>query len=235
MEPQIKNLILLAQSGDDQAYRLLVEKNNGLIWSIVRRYIGRTVETEDLYQIGCMGFIKAVQRFDMRYATEFSTYAVPMIAGEIKRYLRDDGILKISRSTKESAIKIGRARQELIKSLGREPKLSEISQAVGLTSEEIAACETAVLPAASLSQTIYDDGPVIEDLIGTEGIEENIAETVDLKTAVAKLPPEQQKLIALRYFHGFTQTKTAKILGISQVQVSRLEKKVLLQLKTLME
>ncbi len=173
-----------------------------------------------------MGFLKAVQGFDLAYGTQFSTYAVPKIAGEIRRFLRDDGLVKVGRGTKEQALLIHRARTKLLDSLGREPSLSELAQETGLTPEEIAEVDLAVSSVASLQAENGENGFSLEEMLG-ESPEEGLIERLSLRSAIDHLPQREQKLILLRYYKGLTQDKTAKILGISQVQVSRLEKKAI--------
>ncbi len=219
-------LIQAAQAGDREACGRLVEENAGLIWSIVRRYARKGLDNEDLYQLGCVGFLKAVQGFDLAYGTQFSTYAVPKIAGEIRRFLRDDGLVKVGRGTKEQALLIHRARTKLLDSLGREPALSELAQETGLTPEEIAEVDLAVSSVASLQAESGENGFSLEEMLG-ESPEEGLIERLSLRSAIDHLPQREQKLILLRYYKGLTQDKTAKILGISQVQVSRLEKKAI--------
>ncbi len=218
-------LIQAAQAGDKEASGQLVEENLGLIWSIVKRYTRKGIDSDDLYQLGCLGFLKAVQGFDPQFGTQFSTYAVPKIAGEIRRFLRDDGMVKVGRGMKEQALVIHRARTQLTTDLGREPVLSELAQATGLTPEDIAAADLALSSVASLQAESGETGLSLESVVGSESPEEGMVERVALRTAIDRLPERQRKLILLRYFKGLTQDKTAKILGISQVQVSRLEKK----------
>ena len=223
--PGLADLIQAAQAGDKEACGQLVEDNAGLIWSIVRRYTHRGVDSEDLYQLGCLGFLKAVQGFDTSYGTQFSTYAVPKIAGEIRRFLRDDGMVKVGRGMKEQALVIYRARNQLTEQLSREPVLSELAEATGLTPEDIAAADLAAASVASLQAESGETGLQLEGILGSESPEEGLVERVALRTAIEHLPERERKLIFLRYYKGLTQDKTAKILGISQVQVSRLEKK----------
>ncbi len=223
----LADLIQAAQAGDKEACGQLVEDNAGLIWSVVRRYTHRGVDSEDLYQLGCLGFLKAVQGFDTSYGTQFSTYAVPKIAGEIRRFLRDDGIVKVGRGMKEQALVIYRARNQLTEQLGREPVLSELAEATGLTPEDIAAADLAAASVASLQAESGETGLQLEGILGSESPEEGMVERVALRTAIEHLPERERKLIFLRYYKGLTQDKTAKILGISQVQVSRLEKKAI--------
>ena len=225
------DLIQAAQQGDRQACTRLVEENQGLIWSIVRRYARDRQETEDLYQLGCLGFLKAVNGFDFAYGTQFSTYAVPKVAGESRRFLRDDGMVKVSRGLKEQAAAVYRARAALTERLGREPVLSELSSETGLTPEEIASADLSAAAVFSLQAQTGESGGTLEDHIGSISPEESLIEQVSLHTAIRHLPIREQKLIYLRYFKGLTQVKTAKILGISQVQVSRLERKAILFLR----
>lgn len=223
----LAELIQAAQSGDKDACGQLVEDNAGLIWSVVRGYTHRGVDNEDLYQLGCLGFLKAVQGFDLSYGTQFSTYAVPKIAGEIRRFLRDDGMVKVGRGIKEQALVIYRARNQLTEQLGREPVLSELAAVTGFTPEDIAAADLASSSVASLQAESGESGLQLEGILGSESPEEGMVERVALRTAIEHLPERERKLIFLRYYKGLTQDKTAKILGISQVQVSRLEKKAI--------
>lgn len=214
-----------ARRGDNDACARLIEENAGLIWSIVRRYYGRGTDPEDLYQLGCLGFLKAVRGFDPAFGCQFSTYAVPKIAGEIRRFLRDDGPVKVSRGQKEQALAIHRARNQLTAQLGREPTLSELAQVTGLTPEDIAAADLATAAVASLQAESGETGLALEGMVASP--EEDLVERVALRTAIDRLPQQQRMLILLRYYKGLTQDKTAKILGVSQVQVSRLEKKAI--------
>lgn len=216
-----------ARRGDNEACTRLIEENGGLIWSIVRRYYGRGVEPEDLYQLGCLGFLKAVRGFDPAFGCQFSTYAVPKIAGEIRRFLRDDGMIRVGRGKKEQALRLHRAREELTAQLGREPVLSELAQATGMTPEDIAAADLAAAAVVSLQAESGETGLALESVVGSESPEEGMVEKVALRTAIDRLPERERQLILLRYFKGLTQDRTARILGVSQVQVSRLEKKCL--------
>lgn len=227
-----EELILRAQSGDRQAGEQLVVENSGLIWSIARRYFGRGTEPDDLYQLGCVGFLKAVAGFDLSYGTQFSTYAVPKIAGEIRRFLRDDGQVKVSRSLKERAAQIHQARTRLTGTLGREPAVSELAAELGLTPEEIAMAETATGMAESIQRESGDEGFSLEDVLCTDGMEDRILESLSLRNALSHLTERERMVIDLRYFHGLTQQKIAGLLGVSQVQVSRIEKKALRNLRT---
>ena len=223
-------LLRAAQEGDREACQQAVIENNGLIWSIVRRYYGRGVEADDLYQLGCLGFLKAIQGFDFSYGTCFSTYAVPKIAGEIRRFLRDDGTVKVSRSIREQAQLLYTTRERLQKELGREPGLMELAEAMGSTPEEIAQTELAVCAPESLQQETAD-GLTLEGMLGTEAPEEGLVERIALQEAIDRLPEKERMTILLRYFKGLTQQQTARILGVSQVQVSRLERKGLQHLR----
>ena len=227
-----QTLIRAAQAGDRSAAEQLVVENSGLIWSIARRYFGRGTEPDDLYQLGCVGFLKAVAGFDLSYGTQFSTYAVPKIAGEIRRFLRDDGQVKVSRSLKERAAQIHQARTRLTGTLGREPAVSELAAELGLTPEEIAMAETATGMAESSRRESGEEGFSLEDVLCTDGMEDRILESLSLRNALAQLTERERIVIDLRYFHGLTQQKIAGLLGVSQVQVSRIEKKALTNLRT---
>ena len=227
-------LLSQAQTGDPSARERLLQENAGLIWSIVRRFYGRGTEPEDLYQLGCLGFLKAIDGYDPAYGTQFSTYAVPKIAGEIRRFLRDDGAIKVSRTIKEQAAQLRNLRNQLTLELGREPHLSEIAQASGLTVQEIAVIDTAMLPADSLQRPAGEDGCSLEQLLPGEAIAEKIIESVALGDAISQLEPRQQAVIRMRYFRGMTQDKTAAVMGVSQVQVSRLERRALGRLKEIL-
>ena len=234
MSVETLSLLQAARDGDNGACQRLLEENNGLIWSIVRRYFGRGVDPEDLYQLGCLGFVKAVRGFDPEYGCQFSTYAVPKIAGEIRRFLRDDGAVKVSRGLRERGGSIQKARIKLQNHLGREPTLSELSEETGLEPEEIAAAETANAPVSSLQMDL-GDGLTLEQLMGDGGMEEQTLEKLALREAMATLPDREQQVLALRYFRGLTQEKTAGILGVSQVQISRLERKAMEKLRELLK
>lgn len=228
-------LLEAAAAGDNCACETLLEENAGLIWSVVRRYCGRGVDREDLYQLGCMGFVKAVRGFDPAFGTQFSTYAVPKIAGEIRRFLRDDGAVKVSRGLKEKAQLIRLARDRLGHQLGREPLLSELAEETGLEPEEIAGAETATLGVASLQEESGEEGFALEDALGSEGMEDKLLEKLALRQAIAALPEREQQVIALRFYKGLTQDRCARVLGVSQVQVSRLERRAVTRLRELME
>lgn len=228
-------LLERARLGDESACEDLLTGNEGLIWSIVRRYSGRGVENDDLYQLGCLGFVKAVKGFDPAFGCQFSTYAVPKIAGEIRRFLRDDGAVKVSRTIKEQAAGIRMARDRLLHTLGREPTLSELSEVCGLTAEEIAAADTAVSSVASLQSEAGEEGLTLEGVLSAEGsMEEDVVERLTLRQAVESLPQREREVIFLRYYKDLTQERAARVLGISQVQVSRVEKKAVTALRALL-
>lgn len=229
------NDLRLAKGGDNEAAERLIEENSGLIWSIARRFFGRGCEPDDLYQLGCVGFLKAISGFDESFGTQFSTYAVPKISGEIRRFLRDDGAIKVSRGIKEQSQHIKAARMSLEQKLGREPHISELSEETGLSPEEIAFAETATGPAESLQREAGEDGFTLEHVLSDSFGEEKMLEKVTLKLAVEKLPEKERKTIFLRYYHGMTQENASKILGISQVQVSRIEKKAVEHLREILE
>lgn len=226
-----EELIANCQAGDNAAKELLVTENSGLIWSVTRRFLGRGVETDDLYQLGCLGFLKAVDGFDLQYGTQFSTYAVPKIAGEIRRFLRDDGTVKVSRSIKEQAALISSKRNQLAGLLGREPTLHELSCQTGLTTEEIALSETAVSSVESIHQTTGEDGFSLENILSDTESEDSVLEKLALRQAILQLPEREKMVISLRYYHGLTQQRVASILKVSQVQVSRIEKKAIERLR----
>ena len=227
-------LLRAAQEGDRDACEQAVRENSGLIWSIVRRYYGRGVEAEDLYQLGCLGFLKAIQGFDFSYGTCFSTYAVPKIAGEIRRFLRDDGSVKVSRSIREKGYLLYTVREKMRQENGREPSLSELAEVTGLLPEEIAQVDIANDRPESL-QAENEDGLSLEGILGTEAPEDALVEKIALREAIAYLPEKEKVTILLRYYRGFTQAQTARVLQVSQVQVSRLERKGLLRLRAQFE
>lgn len=230
MMTEIKDLLALAREGDEAATEEVLRRNSGLIWAVVRRYRSRGVESDDLYQLGCLGFLKAVRGFDTDFGTQFSTYAVPKIAGEIRRYLRDNGAIKVGRTMREQSFAIYGARDRLRFELGREPTLSELSEATGLTVEEIAEVELATSAPDSLQQE-NAEGLTLESTLADSGTEEMMVEKIALRAAVRNLPEQEEKTILLRFFKGMTQQQCAKVLGVSQVQVSRLEKRALTKLR----
>ena len=229
-----EELIRRAQAGDKDAAERLISENSGLIWSVTRRFLGRGTEAEDLYQLGCVGFLKAVEGFDLEFGTQFSTYAVPKISGEIRRFLRDDGAVKVSRTLKEQAAAIKSARNDLTLRLGRDPTVREVSDATGLSAEETAMAESATASVESIHRTTGEDGFSLENILSDTQTEEILVEHISLRQAIQHLPERESMVIRLRYFHGLTQDRVAKVLGVSQVQVSRIEKKALGQLRELL-
>lgn len=230
-----EELLIKAKDGDKAACEALINGNTGLIWSIARRFFGRGVDPDDLFQLGCLGFLKAISGFDPQFGTRFSTYAVPKIAGEIRRFLRDDGSVKVSRSLKERAMVIRSSRASLEQKLGREPTVSEISEDTGLTSEDIASAETASAAPESLQRDTGNDGFTLEHVLSDNYQEDVLIEHVALKEAVRSLPEKERIVIILRYYRGLTQDKAAKIMNISQVQVSRIERRAVTALRNKLE
>ena len=228
-------LLREAQQGNREARDRLICENMGLVWSVVRRFKGRGQDPEDLFQIGSIGLMKAVDKFNLDYKVCFSTYAVPLIAGEIRRFLRDDGLIKVSRSLKEQAYKAGVAREQLGMELGRDPTLEELAERMGLCVEEVAAAMESGAEIESLQKTISrGDGKQItlmDRLEEEKDANEEIINQLVVDQLLSRLLPLERKLLELRYFREQTQTQTAKELGITQVQVSRLEKKILEQLR----
>ena len=231
---RVEELIALAQQGDREASEALITENSGLIWAVARRFLGRGTDSDDLYQLGCLGFLKAVEGFDLQYGTQFSTYAVPKISGEIRRFLRDDGAIKVSRSLKEQAAAIKTVRNQLASALGREPTVSEISRQTGLTPEEIAMAETATAGTESIQKETGEEGFTLENVLTDTESEERMVEKIALRQAIDALPDREKTVIRLRYFHGLTQQRVATVLSVSQVQVSRIEKKALGLLRELL-
>ncbi len=228
-------LIARAHQGDKTARDRLVSDNMGLIWSIVRRFAGRGYDMEDLFQIGSIGLMKAIDKFDLNYEVRFSTYAVPMIAGEIKRFLRDDGIIKISRSVKEMGLRVKTVREKLVYTYGREPTVEEIAREIGASREEVAASIEAGAEVESLYQSVgqgEDSGLCLMDKIEDQDeAQEKLLNHMTLKSLLMELEEKERTIIIRRYFENQTQTQVAAALGISQVQVSRLEKKILRQMR----
>ena len=227
----ISVLLQMARDGDKGAEGYLVESNVGLVRSVARRFAGRGVDREDLFQIGCVGLIKAVQKFDPSFEVMFSTYAVPMIMGEIKRFIRDDGLIKVSRSLKELTARAMNAKERLQRELGREPSVKEIAASLGVSCEELAvALESGIAP-----ESIYGGGDeglsLIDKIESPLDHEGEVLNRMVVNEALSTLPPRERQIIVLRYFKRKTQSQIAEMLGISQVQVSRIEKKVLLELR----
>lgn len=228
-------LITKSQQGDKKARDTVFEENTGLIYSVAKRFVGRGVEMEDLIQIGSIGLLKAVDHFNASFEVKFSTYAVPMIAGEIKRYLRDDGILKVSRSLKENCVRIYSAREKLEKELGREPVMEEIAQSAQLSVDEVVMSLESGAEVESLHKIIYqgdgNDISLIDRLQEKENGQDAALNRIFLDEILKKLDARERQLIYMRYFKDMTQTEIAAEIGISQVQVSRMEKRILKQLK----
>ncbi|HET7629201.1 MAG TPA: RNA polymerase sporulation sigma factor SigF [Bacillales bacterium] len=232
-DAEVKKLIRLSQSGDREARNLIVEKNVRLVWSIVQRFLNRGYEADDLFQIGSIGLLKSVDKFDLTYDVKFSTYAVPMIIGEIQRFIRDDGTVKVSRSLKETGNKVRKKKDELSKTFGRDPTVNEIAQALDLSPEDVVMAQEAVKAPSSIHETVYEnDGDPITLLDQmSDGSEGEWFDKIALKEAVSQLNEREQLIVYLRYHKDQTQSEVAERLGISQVQVSRLEKKILEQIK----
>ena len=234
---QTFELIRRSQAGEKEAKEQLIMLHSGLIWNVVRRFMGRGYETEDLYQIGAIGLIRAIDKFDFSYDVKFSTYAVPLISGEIKRFLRDDGMIKVSRSLKENQWKIQKTMENLQKESGREATVEELAMILKMEPEEIMLCMESVVEVESMEQNIYTgDGRDIslQDRLSAEKNEqEELMDHLFLEQLLNSLEERDRKLIILRYYENKTQTQVSEILGISQVQVSRLEKKILRQMKEL--
>jgi len=231
-----KNLELLkkAQSGDEEAKKILIEFNQGLVWNVVKRFLNRGYEKEELFQTGCIGLIKAINNFDFSYNVKFSTYAVPMIIGEIKRFLRDNNPIKVSRSLKETAAKTFKAQEKLSKKLRRRPTISEIAREINISEEDVILSLEASKKPSSLDEIAFQDdsSPIyVVDQIKNEETENDIINKIALKELINKLKPREKKIIILRYFRDMTQTQVAEKLGLSQVQVSRIEKKIIKKLQ----
>ena len=228
-------LLRLAKEGTQDAKEQLVTDNLGLVWSVARRFMGRGHELEDLYQIGCIGLIKCIEKFDLSYDVKFSTYAVPMISGEIKRFLRDDGMIKVSRTLKETAYKVKKAREEIVNQTGIEPKIDELSKLLDIDVEEIVASLEANVEVESIHQTLYqNDGNtvyLIDKLANEKDENETLLNHMVVQDLLEHLEETEEKIIKLRYFENKTQSEIAKDIGISQVQVSRMEKKILLKMR----
>lgn len=236
-DEEIKELIRRSQNGDQEARNIIVEKNMKLVWSVVQRFLNRGYEADDLFQIGAIGLLKSVDKFDLSYDVKFSTYAVPMIIGEIQRFIRDDGTVKVSRSLKETGNRVRKKKDELSKKLGRHPTISEIGEALGLSAEEVVMAQEAIRSPSSIHETVYEnDGDPITllDQIADESGGKWF-EKIALQEALENLDKRERLIVYLRYYKDKTQSEVARRLGISQVQVSRLEKKILKQMKSRMD
>lgn len=230
-------LIGRAHQGDKEARDTLFEENTGLIYSVARRFLGRGVEMEDLFQIGSIGLLKAVDKFDPAFEVKFSTYAIPMILGELKRFFRDDGMIKVSRSIKENQHRVYLAREKIEKELGREPSLKEIAEMLEMPPEEVAMTMDSAAEVESLYRTVYQsegtDISLIDKIPEKENAEEHLLNRIFLEEILGKLESSDRKLLYMRYFQDQTQTQIAEQLGVSQVQVSRMEKRILKRLRSL--
>lgn len=230
-------LIGRAHQGDKEARATLFEENTGLIYSVARRFLGRGVEMEDLFQIGSIGLLKAVDKFDPAFEVKFSTYAIPMILGELKRFFRDDGMIKVSRSIKENQHRVYLAREKIEKELGREPSLKEIAEMLEMPPEEVAMTMDSAAEVESLYRTVYQsegtDISLIDKIPEKENAEEHLLNRIFLEEILGKLESSDRKLLYMRYFQDQTQTQIAEQLGVSQVQVSRMEKRILKKLRSL--
>ena len=235
MKEENYRLINLAQSGNQNALEKLTLLNQGLIWSVVRKFSGRGAESEDLFQIGAIGLIKAIKKFNTDFNVEFSTYAVPMIMGEIRRFLRDDGIIKVSRNLKETAIRAKMTAEKISAEKGRDAGVCEIAERLNLSPAEIALSLEAIQPTESLYKTISDNDNrqmlLLDKLYDNNENEDKILTSVALKKAIETLPEKERKILMLRYFKERTQSEVARIMGVSQVQISRIEKKLLSELR----
>ena len=232
---EVRELIIRSQQGDVKARDLLVEKNMRLVWSVVQRFLNRGYDPEDLFQIGSIGLIKSIDKFDLSYDVRFSTYAVPMIIGEIQRFIRDDGTIKVSRTMKELGNKIRITKEELSKTLNRSPTIQEVADELGITPEEVAQAQEAIKNPHSIHETVYENGG--EPITLLDQIADDDKEWFDklsLEEVIRSLSERERLIVYLRYYRDKTQSEVAKRLGISQVQVSRLEKKILEEMKELM-
>lgn len=231
-DKEVKRYIQLSQEGDENARSILVEKNIRLVWSVVQRFLNRGYDQDDLFQIGCIGLLKSIDKFDLNYDVKFSTYAVPMIIGEIQRFIRDDGTMKVSRSLKEIGNKIRRTSDELTKDLGRAPTIQEIANKLELSPEEIIHAQEATKKPQSIHETVFEnDGDPITLLDQIADTGDNWFEKITMEQLINELDQRERLIVYLRYYKDQTQTEVANRLGISQVQVSRIEKKILEKMK----
>lgn len=237
-EEEMVSLLVKAKNGDAAAREKLINCNLKLVFNLVQRFDNRGYELEDLFQIGTIGLMKAIDKFDFSYNVKFSTYAVPMIIGEIRRFLRDDSPIKVSRSVKETAYKIHRARENLIKELGREPSISEISDRLDVPREEIVNAMEAVQMPTSIHDTLYQDegDPIyVLDQLCDNKEQDSWFDKIALKEVLKKLPEKHRQIILMRFFQDKTQVEVAQVVGLSQVQVSRIERQALKLIKELLE
>jgi RNA polymerase sporulation-specific sigma factor len=235
-QEKMRELIKVSQEGDKEARRTMVEGNTRLVWSIVQRFASRGADPEDLFQIGCIGLMKSIDKFDLSYEVKFSTYAVPMIVGEIQRFLRDDGMVKVSRSIRELSFKIRHATDDYIKLHGKSPSISEVAAVLEVTVDDIVLASDALRDPASLHEQLYEsegDSLTLMDQLRDDR-SERVFDHIPLRDVISKLNKRDQTIIYMRYYLDCTQSDIAERIGISQVQVSRLEKKILAQLKSWM-
>lgn len=228
-DERVRELIAESQAGSEFARDELVMSNQRLVWAVVQRFLGRGYEADDLFQIGCIGLMKAIDKFDLSYDVKFSTYAVPMIIGEIQRFLRDDSTVKVSRSLKETARHIRRTKDELATQLGRQPRINEVAEAMGMEPSEIVLAQEAIRAPASIHETVFenDGDPIyLGDQIA-DADQEKWFDRLALHDVLARLPERERFIVYERFFRDKTQSEVAEILHISQVQVSRLEKRIL--------
>ena len=231
---ETRELLRRAKEGDKDAKEKLVTQNTGLVWNVIRGFHGRGYDTEDLFQIGCIGLIKSIERFDLSYDVKFSTYAVPLISGEIKRFFRDDGMIKVSRKWKEEGYKLYQITQKLSHEMGREPTMEELSESSGLPVEEIMMALEANAEVDSLNKSIPLEGKevtLMERIPSEQDMEEKIINNLSIRQAMKNLSDREKQIVTMRYFQNKTQTEIAKEMGVSQVQISRLEKKVLRKMR----
>lgn len=231
---ETRELLRRAKEGDKDAKEKLVTQNTGLVWNVIRGFHGRGYDTEDLFQIGCIGLIKSIERFDLSYDVKFSTYAVPLISGEIKRFFRDDGMIKVSRKWKEEGYKLYQITQKLSHEMGREPTMEELSESSGLPVEEIMMALEANAEVDSLNKAIPLEGKevtLMERIPSEQDMEEKIINHLAIRQAMKDLSDREKQIVTMRYFQNKTQTEIAKEMGVSQVQISRLEKKVLRKMR----
>ncbi|MDO4301743.1 MAG: SigB/SigF/SigG family RNA polymerase sigma factor [Clostridia bacterium] len=235
---RIHNLIKEAQEGNKDAFECIVNENIGLVWSVVKRFQGRNVENDDLFQLGSMGLVKAIKNFNFEFDVKFSTYAVPMIMGEIKRFLRDDGIIKISRGLKETAFKAMKAREILILKNNKEPTIDEIAEYINIDRETLTMAINSSREVDSIDREIETDNgkdmKIIDTIAAEEDKSEKIVDNIVINETLNKLDERERRIVLMRYIDELTQSEVAKIIGVSQVQVSRLEKKILLKMREYM-
>jgi len=226
-----EELLARVKTGDKTAESTIIEQNMGLVWSVVKRFYNRGHEPDDLFQVGCIGMLKAVQKFDFSFDVKFSTYAVPVIMGEIKRFIRDDGIIKVSRSLKETAYRASVVKETLQKQLLREPTIAEIAEKLGISAEELATAMDAAIAPESIYAESETRKSQVEKLEAPEDYEGEVIDKLIIRDALSSFAPRERQIIILRYFKQKTQSQIAQMLGISQVQVSRIEKAALLQMR----